>query len=297
MTFDGVRPVLQTPFGDAEDQPILHDVLGRLTARMLEFEIDGLVVLGLASEAWALTERERDAICETVGAFAKRASIVAGIDGTTAVAGDRARRAAQYGASGLMVLPPRTGATVDQLVAHFCRVADAGGVPVLVQDSPQVTGVELTPEAFIRLAEAHPLLRAAKVEGPAAGPKISRLVEAGIEVVAGWGGLHYTESLRRGATGCMPGSDLGPAIARMDRLWRNGSKEVAEDLYRKILPLLAYVAQSLPLLILGAKLALLRAGIFPTARMRGPAPQLDRQQSESLEALFKRLHEEDIPGW
>jgi 4-hydroxy-tetrahydrodipicolinate synthase len=288
--------VLQTPFGDTADQPILYDALGFLAARMLDFDVDGLVILGLASEASALTEGERDAVCETVGIHASRTSIVAGIDGTTAVAVDRARRAVRHGAKGLMVLPPR-GATVDQLVTHFCRVADAGGVPILIQDSPQVTGVELAPEVFARLAAAHPLLCAAKVEGPGAGPKVSRLVEAGIEVVAGWGGLHYPESLRRGAIGCMPGSDLGPAITRMDRLWRDGSKDASEDLYRKILPLLSYVAQSLPLLILGAKRVLHRAGIFPTAAMRTPAPELDRQQAETLDALFDRLHADQVPGW
>src|SRR3989441_10549288 len=214
--FAGVRPVLQTPFGNTADQPILYDALGSLAARMLDFDIDGLVILGLASEAWALTEKERDAVSETVGAYATRTSIVAGIDGTTAVAVDRARRAVRYGASSLMVLPPR-GATVDQLVTHFCRVADAGGGPILIQDSPPGSGAELGPPAFVRLAEAHPLLCAAKVEGPGAGPKVSRLGEAGIEGVAGWGGLHYPESLRRGAIRCMPGSHLGAASTRMDR--------------------------------------------------------------------------------
>jgi 2-keto-3-deoxy-L-arabinonate dehydratase len=297
MSFAGVAPVLQTPFGDDEDEPVLHQPLAVLAERLVSLGADGLVVLGLASEASALTEAERDAVCATVvEAAGGRVPVIAGIEGATALAVERARQAVRLGASALMALPPRANGP-DRLGDHFLRLADAAGVPVLIQDAPQVTGVELAPQLLLDVAARHPLLRAAKVEAPAAGAKIALLVAEGVEVVAGWGGLHYLESLRRGAVGCMPGSDLGPAFGAIHRLARDGREEAADDLYRTILPLLSYATQSLELLILCAKRALVRSGVFSSGSMRRPARELDAEEASSLDALFDRLADAAVPGW
>ena len=265
---------------------------------MLEQGVDGLVVLGLASEAWALTERERDEVLATVAdALAGRAPLVVGIDGATGVAEERARRAGAHGAAGLMVVPPATASSSDRLVLHFCRVADAASVPVLVQDAPQATGVTLDPSGILALATSHPLVRAVKVEALGAGSKVSRLAAEGVEIVAGWGGLHYLDSLRRGASGCMPGCDLAPAIRAIDRLARAGQPGEAEELYRLILPLLAYEAQSLELLVLGAKRLLVRQGLFASGAMRAPARGLDQEECRTFDALFERLERERVPGF
>ncbi len=133
MVFEGVRPVLHVPFADTVEQPIIEPELAALATRMLDDGADGLVVLGLASEAWALTETERDSVVAiAAAACAGRASLVVGLDGTTAVARDRARRAVAAGADGLMLLPPRQAVGREALVRHFGAVAEAGGVPVLI---------------------------------------------------------------------------------------------------------------------------------------------------------------------
>jgi 4-hydroxy-tetrahydrodipicolinate synthase len=295
--FAGVHPVLHTPFGPEPDQAVLHEELGALVEAMVEAGVQGVVALGLASEAPMLTEEERDAICGTVTrVLAGRLSLTVGIDGATAVAVDRARRAVGQGASALMVIPPQGASTPELLVEHFGRVAEAAGAPVLVQDAPQVTGVVLEADVLERMAEAHPLVRSVKVEGLAAGPKISRLAAAGLEVMAGWGGLHYPESLQRGAVGCMPGCDLAPALLAVHEAGRAGDREAAERVYRAILPLLAYETQSLAHLVLGEKRALHRGGLFTHEAMRAPAPSLDARQCEAFDALFDRLAADGVPG-
>ena len=61
----------------------------------------GLVVLGLASEAWTVTEPERDRVTEiSADACGPGVPLVVGLDGTTAVAVDRARRAARLAPPG-----------------------------------------------------------------------------------------------------------------------------------------------------------------------------------------------------
>ncbi len=299
MAFEGIRPVLHLPFGPEPDQPINHDQLGALVADQLSLGVDGLVVLGLASEAWTLQDRERDDVLATVAvAIDGRVPLVVGIDGTTALAVDRARRAVDIGnAAGLMVLPSASARSTEALVTHFAAIAEAAGVPILVQDSPQVTGITLSVEALLAIHQSHPLIAALKVETPGAGSKTSAVAAAGMEIVAGWGGLHYLESIRRGASGCMPGCDLGPALLAIDRLACGSHVAAADGLYRTILPLLSYEAQSLDLLLLGAKRVLVHRGIFDSGALRAPGRALDQHETASFDAMIARLEGEGVAGF
>lgn len=296
--FAGIRPVLHLPFGPGAAQAVVESELRALVARMVDAGVDGLVVLGLASEAWTLLERERDEVVAAVAAaIGGRVPLTVGIDGTTGVAVERSRRAAELGASGLMVLPPRGGVSAELLVRHFAKVADASGLPVLVQDSPQVTGVTLDLATIDALVRGHPLVGALKVEIPGAGPKTSAALDVGMEIVAGWGGLGYLEQVARGASGAMPGCDLGPALLAIDRAARGGDGAAATDLYRRILPLLAFETPSLELLLLSEKRALRRAGVFTSEALRAPARTLDAVESATLDALLDELRVAGVPGF
>lgn len=296
--FAGIRPVLHMPFRADAARSIAWSELEGLARAMLDTGVDGLVVLGLASEAWTLTEPERDEAVERVAAVtAGRVPLVVGIDGATAVAIDRAQRAARLGAAGLMVLPPARASGVAQLTRHFAALADAVGLPILVQDSPQVTGVTLDVPAIEALVACHPRVGALKVEVPGAGAKVSAARAAGVEIVAGWGGLAYLEQVARGASGCMPGCDLGPALLAIDRAVRAGDEAQATALYRAILPLLAFETPSLDLLLLSAKRHLRRRGIFGSEVMRDPARTLDDQETATLDGLLDELAAARVPGF
>jgi len=298
MVFEGVRPVLHVPFADVPGQPIIDDELARLARLMLDEGADGLVVLGLASEAWAITEYERERLIEIAAdACAADAPLVVGLEGTTAVAIDRARRAARLGAAGLMVLPPRQATGRDALVRHFCAIADASGLPLLIQDSPLVTGVTLEVATLAAIAKAHPLVRSVKSEIPGAGTKASALVAEGLELVAGWGGLNYLEQIDRGAVGCFPGCDLGPVMGAIDRLARRGDAAAAQELYRRILPFLSLATASLDLLLLTAKRHMRRRGIFSTEILRAPARVLDDHEARTVDALLDELTSTGTPGF
>lgn len=298
MTFNGVRPVLHIPFAETPEQPILEDELAALAEQMLDHGVDGLAVPQLASEAWTLTEVERERVVAIVAEVCKaRVPLVVGIDGTTAIAVDRARRAAAVGAAGLMVLPPRQAASPGQLVRHYSAVAEAAGLPLMVQDSPQVTGVQLDVATLERLRDAHPLVRAVKSEIPGAGAKASAIRETGLELVAGWGGLHYLEQVARGAVGCFPGCDMAPAFKAIDTAARGGRMDEAQALYRRILPLLSLATASLELLLLTAKRHLRRRGVFSTEVLRAPSRTLDAHESHTLDVLLDELEAAGIPGF
>jgi 4-hydroxy-tetrahydrodipicolinate synthase len=298
MVFKGVRPVLHVPFADTAEQPILEAELAVLARTMLDEGADGLVVPGLASESWALTEVERDRVVAIAAeACGGRAPLVVGLDGATAVAVERARRAAAAGAAGLMVLPPQRADGRDALLRHFDAIADVAGLPMLVQDSPQVTGVTLDVATLVSIAEAQPLVVAVKSEIPGAGSKASAILAGGLELVAGWGGLGYLEQLQRGAVGCFPGCDLGPAISAIDRHARAGDRDAAQQLYRRILPFLSLATASLDLLLLTAKRHMRRRGIFSTEALRAPARTLDDLEARTVDALLDELAALGTPGF
>jgi 4-hydroxy-tetrahydrodipicolinate synthase len=261
--------------------------------------VNGLVALGLASEASALRDSERDQVLETVAdELNGEVPLIVGVQGSTAVAVHQAQRAVSIArAAGLMVLPPSNTGGSDRLTSHYCQIADTAGVPILIQDSPQVSGVVINIPWPVEVRSAHPLVRGLKVETLGAGAIATRAHREGFEIVAGWGGLHYLELIRRGATGCMPGCDLSSAILAIDRLARSGSALGANSLYRQILPLLSYEAQSLELLLLGAKRILRRRGIFESDVLRAPARLLDEHEKVTIDEMLERLRDENVPGF
>src|SRR5918998_4448841 len=160
QTLHGCIPILVTPF--AED--------GSLDLESLEREIDwvlaegasGVACVPIASEGYKLIEAERDAvITTTVRQVDGRVPVVASADGPgEEPALDRARRAAALGADALMVLPSyfvKPGP--DALASYYARIAGVSGLPVMLQDAPQLTGVSMSPALWVRMAEETPGLR------------------------------------------------------------------------------------------------------------------------------------------
>ena len=125
---------------------------------------DGLVISGTTGEAPTTTDEEKErllrAVIEAVG---DRATVVAGV-GTydTAHTCAAARQAERAGADALLVVtpyynkPPQAG-----LVAHFTKVADSTGLPVILYDIPGRTGIPIATESLIQLS-AHPRIVAVK---------------------------------------------------------------------------------------------------------------------------------------
>jgi 4-hydroxy-tetrahydrodipicolinate synthase len=160
-----------------------------------------------------------------------------------------------------------------------------------------VTGVTLDLAAIEALVACHPLVVALKVEIPGAGAKTSAAHAAGMEIVAGWGGLGYLDQVARGAVGGMPGCDLGPALLAVDRAARGGAADQALALYRRILPLLSFETPALDLLLLSAKRHLRRSGVFTTELLRDPARTLDELETATLDALLDELVAAGVPGF
>lgn len=156
----GLGTALVTPF--LEDGSVDFQALGTLIEYQVAGGTDYLVVLGTTSESPTLTHREQDEIIHFVVKQAKgRIPLVLGIGGnsTAAVVARieelKATLTANFAAI-LSVTPYYNRPQQEGLYLHFCEVANASPVPVILYNVPKRTGVNLLPETTRRIYDACP---------------------------------------------------------------------------------------------------------------------------------------------
>lgn len=275
----GCIPILATPFDD--DGALLLDALAPQIEHVLAEGASGVACNAIASEGYKLTEAERDAVTERVVAVVGgRAPVVASADGPGVEPGiDRAVRAARHGVDALMVLPPSfVKPDGDALLDYYRRIGAETGIPLIVQDAPQLTGVAMSPALWARMAEAIPEFRYVKVEGTPQGHTISQTLAAcgdRLAVFCGWGGLSVLDALERGSAGSMPAANFTREFADVQRLWESGDRAGAEAAFDAVAPFALWSMQSIDFSVAATKEEFRRRGILPSSYQRGPSFRLD----------------------
>lgn len=139
---------------------------------MIDQGVDGICILANYSEQFLLSRRRADTqlteVClEHVG---DRVPVMVTCSHfSTRIAAGRAAHASSHGSGKLlMMMPPYHGAgaiKVDEsaIYEHFTRVADAGGIPVMIQDAP-LSSVDLSVDLLVRIARARPPVRYFQIE-------------------------------------------------------------------------------------------------------------------------------------
>jgi len=136
-----------------------------------------------------------------------------------------------------------------------------------------------------------------KPEATPIGPNLSALRDATggkAKIFEGSGGIFLIDSFRRGIAGTMPGMEFIDGIVALWKALQAGDEERA---YRVSLPIGAIVALQLQAGLDGflaiEKYLLVKRGIFPSARRRGPyAWELDSETAAEVERLLERLQRE-----
>jgi 2-keto-3-deoxy-L-arabinonate dehydratase len=243
----GVMPIAPTPFTASGDL----DLPGtrRVMDCMVDQGVDAICILANYSEQFLLTDAERSTLLDTcLGHVAGRVPVIVTCSHfSTRIAGERARAAAAAGAAMLMLMPPYHGAGLraDEagMLAHFAHVAEASGLPIMVQDAP-LSGVALSVPFLVRLAREVPGVRYFKIEVPGTAAKLRSLIEAGGEAIEGpYDGeesITLMADLDAGATGTMPSALLPDLIKPVVTLHREGRRAEAAGAYERILPLINY---------------------------------------------------------
>lgn len=292
MLLHGILPVLQVPFG--EDGEIVEAELRREVSFCIAAGSHGLVVPALASEFMVLTDDERRRVVEVVAhEAAGRVPVIAGVAAPSIQgAAAFARHARSAGAAAVMALPPyvrKQGA--DGIVAYYAAIAEAGGLPIVVQNAPPPFAAGIGLDLLLRLVEEVSLIEYIKEERPPASHHISALVEAKpsrpLGIFGGTAGLYLMNELARGATGCMPSAAVPDILVSVMQAFTAGRLAEARAVYGSVLPLLN-LEMSVQMAI--SKEVLRRRNVFSTVRMRDPEfPGLDAGDLAELDAIWPNL--------
>ncbi len=160
--FHGVYPYLVSPV-DAQGR-VKTDVLGKLSADLIDAGVHGLTPLGSTGEFAYLTREQRDAVVKTtIEAAHKRVPVIAGVASTsTADAVEQAKRYQGFGADGILAILEAYFPLKDaQIDAYFRAIADAVDIPVVLYTNPNFQRSDLTLDVIARLA-THPRIQAIK---------------------------------------------------------------------------------------------------------------------------------------
>jgi 4-hydroxy-tetrahydrodipicolinate synthase len=284
----GTWYIVPTPLTD--DGAVDLASLARLVEAAVVWGVDGLTVMGVMAEPGALTAEERAAALRTVfDTAAGRLPIAVGCSGAAlATTLELAGQARELGACAAMVAAPPLFRNVDQLPEYFKQAA-GGGLPLVIQDEPNATGVVL-PASILLAAAAASGSRTMKIEDPPTPAKIGRLLtgNADLDIFGGLGGVSALGELRRGACGTMTGFAYPEILRAIRERVESGEVRPAGLLFDRYLPLIQFEAQQVIGLAI-RKEVLRRRGIFATHRTRSLARGLDQITLDELDDLLDRL--------
>lgn len=278
----GVFPALLTPF-TADDQVDLAMFEKNLDAQV-EAGICGIIIAGSLGEASTLTLTEKEALVKfSVSKLAGKIPVIMNIaEGATRDAVLQAKLAKEWGADGLMLLPPmRYKADDRETVEFFKEVARNTDLPIMIYNNPVDYKIDVTLDMFQELTE-FPHINAIK-ESTRDVTNITRLKNRfgnRFAILCGVDPL-TVEELALGADGLVAGLvDAFPKeTVVMYNLVKAGKMDEAIAIYRWFMPLLELDIH--PKLVQYIKLAAVQTGIG-TEYVRAPRLPLVGEERERV---------------
>ena len=284
----GVLPAITTPFH--ADLSVDHGALADHVRWLIESGCGGVVALGSLGEGQTLTADEKIRIVATCRKAVPRSlPVIAGISALSTVEGiDLARRAADAGCDGLMVLPAYVyRGDWRETRAHFTAVIGATSLSCMLYNNPIAYGTDVSPDQLAELAEQHDNLHAVK-ESSGDVRHITALRERLGDRLALFAGLDdmILESIPMGATGWIAGlvNAFPLESVQLFELGRAGRIDEARALYEWFLPLLRL--DTMPKFVQLIKLVQAEVG-RGTATVRPPRLELEGRELDDVRSLIR----------
>ena len=292
--YSGVFPIVPTPFH--EDGGLDTEGQKRVLDCMIDQGVDGVCILANYSEQFLLSDAERETLQTLcLSHVAGRVPVIATCSHfSTRIAVERCRRAEAEGAAMVMLMPPYHGAALraDEagIVAHLAAVAEAIGIPVMIQDAP-LSGVTLSVSLLARIARELPTVSYFKIETPGTADKLRALIAAaGAHIEGpfdGEEGITLIADLDAGATGTMTSALASERIRPIVVSHLSGARDEAEALYAGMLPLINLENRQCGLR--ATKTVMKEGGVIRSDAVRHPLAPLPAPTRETLLRMARDL--------
>lgn len=300
-TAQGVFPIAPTPF-DPDGSIDFHSI-DRLVDFYGEVGSNGMTVLGIMGEAPKLDQSEALVVARRfIERSAGKMQVIVGVSapGFAAMRG-LSRAVMDAGAAGVMIAPPPSLRTDDQITTYYKQAIEAIGsdVPFVIQDYPLTLSVIMTPEVIRRIVMDSPSCVMLKHEDWPGLEKISKLRSferdgsmRPISILCGNGGLFLDFELERGADGSMTGYAFPDMLVDVCRLSKAGQRNEAHDLFDAHLPLIRYEHQQGVGLAV-RKYVLMKRGLLTSDSQRKPGSSLTAAAKAEVDYLLSRVARTD----
>jgi 4-hydroxy-tetrahydrodipicolinate synthase len=235
--FGRMITAMVTPFN--KDGAIDYDGVATLATHLADHGHDAIALNGTTGEAPTTKTSEKLEIIRVVkSVVGDRVKILTGAgDNETAYTVEQAKRCAEVGADGLLIVtpyynkPPQAG-----IEAHFRAVAAVTDLPIMMYDIPGRTGVEIEQDTICRLAEVKNIVALKDAKGnPASTSWV--IARTGLPVYSGDDILNLP-LLSIGAVGFVSvcGHTVGTELREMLDAWFAGNSVRALEIHQQLLP-------------------------------------------------------------
>nr|WP_277603108.1 4-hydroxy-tetrahydrodipicolinate synthase [Brevibacillus sp. SYP-B805] len=277
-----------TPFD--EQLRIDFDKTERLIDHLLATGTEGLVVSGTTGESPTLSAAEKLELFRHVVSYVKgRCHVIAGTgSNNTASSIEFTQAAAETGVDAVMVVAPYySRPSQEGLYQHFKAVAEATTLPVMLYNVPTRTGVNMTAQTTLRLAQLPNVVCIKEASGNLS--QMAQIIEhapEGFELYSGDDGLTLPV-LAIGGVGIVSVAShvVGADMTEMISAFFAGNHARAASIHRKLLPvfegLFAYPSP------VPTKTALELIGV-PVGGVRLPLVDLTEEERAFVQSILPR---------
>jgi 4-hydroxy-tetrahydrodipicolinate synthase len=299
-TAAGLFPIAPTPFHT--DGRIDSRSIDTLIERYLAAGATGVTVLGIMGEAPKMEAEESAAIVRQFIKGMGKLPVIVGVSspGFAAMA-SLAKASMDMGAAGVMIAPPPSLRTDDQITGYYRQAVEAigGDVPFVIQDYPLTLMVQMTPKVIRQIVQDNSSCVMLKHEDWPGLEKISALRAfqkdgslRSISILTGNGGLFLDFEMERGADGAMTGYAFPEMLGRVVSLMQGDKRDEAHDLFDAHLPLVRYEQQQ-GIGLAVRKHVMMRRGMIASDAQRKPGSALTATARAEVDYLLARLARHD----
>jgi 4-hydroxy-tetrahydrodipicolinate synthase len=291
MELGRLLTAMVTPF-DREGK-VDYEQAKRLALALLDSGSEGLVVAGTTGESPTLTHKEKVRLfTEVKAAVGNRGSVIAGTGTYDTAESIELTRAAEQAMADAVLLttpyysrPPQEG-----LYRHFAAIAGATSLPCIIYNIPSRTGINVTLETQLRVAEIPNMVGVKEASGDLS--QIAAIIDQAPRSYRVWSGDDALSLpiLAIGGYGTIAVAShlVGAQMQRLQTAYLDGRHDEAAAIHRRLLPLfnVLMTAWGNPG---GVKFALRQAG-FDAGGFRLPLCDPDEVAAEKITSELRRQH-------